>query len=143
MLLVDTNVWLAANDRSAREHQQCRALLVEHQAMLAAPVPVITETSWMLLDRLGPASQSGFMRMVTSGRVTPIDLTTEDWERVVELIEGYASQQLDVIDASIIAVAERLNLTEIATMNGRDFYVVRPKHCAGFTLLPDGITRHA
>jgi uncharacterized protein len=50
--------------------------------------------------------------------------------------------KLDVIDASIMAIAERENLTEIATMNGRDFYAVRPKHTAGFTLVPEGIDRY-
>ena len=43
----------------------------------------------------------------------------------LELVTTYASQKLDVIDASIIVVAERLGLSEIATMNSRDFFTVR------------------
>jgi predicted nucleic acid-binding protein len=39
-------------------------------------------------------------------------------------------------DASIIAIAERLDLTTIATLNHRDFAVVRPAHCDGFELIP-------
>jgi hypothetical protein len=37
---------------------------------------------------------------------------------------------------------ERLDLVEIATMNGRDFYTVRPKHTTAFTLLPENISRY-
>ncbi|MHB2022060.1 MAG: hypothetical protein ACYCO3_01820 [Mycobacteriales bacterium] len=40
------------------------------------------------------------------------------------------------MEASIVAVAERLNLTELATLNRRDFTVVRPRHVDAFTLLP-------
>ncbi len=53
-----------------------------------------------------------------------------------QLIEIYADLGLGLVDASIVAVAERLNLTEIATMNRRDFAVVRPAHCNAFELLP-------
>jgi uncharacterized protein len=35
-----------------------------------------------------------------------------------------------------MAVAERLNLTTLATLNHRDFTVVRPRHAAAFTMLP-------
>jgi predicted nucleic acid-binding protein len=41
-----------------------------------------------------------------------------------------------LVDASIIAVAERLNVTTIATLDRRDFTVVRPVHCQAFELIP-------
>jgi predicted nucleic acid-binding protein len=53
-----------------------------------------------------------------------------------ELAEQYASLRLDLIDASIVAVAERLGLTTLATLNRRDFTVVRPRHADAFELLP-------
>jgi predicted nucleic acid-binding protein len=52
VLLVDTNIWLAAADRRSDRHQACTSLLRDHQDDLAAPVPVIAETSWLILDRL-------------------------------------------------------------------------------------------
>jgi hypothetical protein len=36
----------------------------------------------------------------------------------------------------MIAIAERLGLTRIATLNHRDFRVVRPSHCDAFELVP-------
>ena len=65
-----------------------------------------------------------------------IDLTAEDWQRCAELAEQYASLRLDLIDASLVAVAERLGHTRLATLNHRDFTVVRPRHASAFTLLP-------
>lgn len=136
MLLVDTNIWLAAADRRSDRHQDCAAIVREHRGELAAPVPVIAEASWLILDRLGTAAQSAFLRLVTSGQLVPADLTSGDWQRCAELAEQYASLRLDLIDASLIAVAERLKLTTLATLNHRDFAVVRPRHAAAFTLLP-------
>ena len=66
----------------------------------------------------------------------PIDLTATDWERCVELIDTYLDLGLGVVDASIVAVAERLGLATIATMNTRDFRVVRPAHIDTFELVP-------
>jgi len=36
----------------------------------------------------------------------------------------------------VIAVAERLGVATIATLNRRDFTVVRPAHCDALTLIP-------
>jgi predicted nucleic acid-binding protein len=136
VLLADTNIWLAAADRRSDRHQECAAILRQHRGELAAPVPVIAETSWLILDRLGTAAQAAFLRLITAGQLTPLDLTAGDWQRCAELAEQYASLRLDLIDASLIAVAERHGLTTLATLNRRDFAVVRPRHTPAFTLLP-------
>jgi len=36
----------------------------------------------------------------------------------------------------VIALAERLGATEVATLDRRHFTVVRPQHVSAFTLLP-------
>jgi predicted nucleic acid-binding protein len=136
VLAVDTNIWLAAAGRRSDRHEECAALLRRHRGDLAAPVPVIAEASWLILDRLGTAAQASYLRLITSGQLTPVDLTGADWQRCADLAEQYASLRLDLIDASIVPVAERLGLTTLATLNHRDFTVVRPRHAAAFELLP-------
>jgi hypothetical protein len=37
---------------------------------------------------------------------------------------------------SVVAIAERLDVREIATIDRRPFSVVRPRHVDAFTLLP-------
>jgi uncharacterized protein len=138
MLLVDTNVWLAAADRRSRDHARCRAVLDEHRTELASTVPVIAETAWLLLDRGGPEHQHRFLTLVTSGRLQPVELTAADWLRVLELVDTYADLRLDAIDGATIAVAERLGLSTVATLDHRDFATVRPAHCDALTLLPAG-----
>jgi uncharacterized protein len=136
MLIVDTNIWLAAADRRADLFAVCVALLGSHRGELAAPAPVIAETSWLILDRLGTDAHHEFLGLIESGLLEPIDLTPSDWSRIRSLCAQYGDLRLDVMDASIVAVAERLELTTIATINHRDFRVIRPRHCHAFELLP-------
>ena len=136
MLLVDTNVWLSAADVRSERHDDSVALLSEHRGELATTVPVIPESSWLILDRLGPEAQARFLDLVISRTLDLVDLTHQDWERVAALCRQYADLRLDATDASLIAVAERMRLGSIATYNHRDFLVVRPEHVATFELLP-------
>lgn len=136
MLLVDTNVFLAGADRRSARHRECAALLRAHRHELASSVPVIAETSWLILDRLGSRSHVEFLRTVSGGKLAVVELTTADWQRCVELAERYTDIRLDLMDASLIALAERLGLTTIATLDRRDFTVVRPHHTEAFELIP-------
>lgn len=136
MLLVDTNVFLAAADRRSNAHQSCAGVLRDHEGELAATVPVIAETAWLILDRLGTVSQSRFVHAVADHSIEPVDLTASDWARCAALVDTYADLSLDLIDASVVAVAERLGVEQIASLNRRDFTVVRPAHVAAFDLVP-------
>jgi predicted nucleic acid-binding protein len=51
-------------------------------------------------------------------------------------VETYLDLPLGVVDAAVAAIAERLGLTEIATLVHRHFMVIRPRRAQAFTLLP-------
>lgn len=55
---------------------------------------------------------------------------------MAELIGTYADLRLGAVDASVIATAERLGATTIATLDRRHFTVVRPRHVEAFDLVP-------
>ena len=59
-----------------------------------------------------------------------------DLIRIAELVENYNDMPLGGTDASVIAIAERLGETSIATLDHRHFSVVRPVHVAAFELVP-------
>ena len=56
---------------------------------------------------------------------------------MADLVDRYASLPLGAADASVVAIAERLGITRIATVDRRDFTVVRPRHIPAFELIPD------
>ncbi len=68
------------------------------------------------------------------GRVA--ELAPQDFRRMANLVGQYADLPLGGADASIIAVAERLGINEVATLDRRHFSVVRPNHTSGLRLVP-------
>ena len=136
MLLVDTGVLLAAADSTDRDHARCAGLLAERRGDLTVVSLVVAETAWQIERNLGPRSEAAFVRLITGGELTVVDPIAADWERAATLIETYETLRLGLVDASIVAVSERLKVTTLATLNQRDFAVVRPAHCTAFELIP-------
>jgi hypothetical protein len=64
------------------------------------------------------------------------ELEDGDIGRTAELVESYLDLPLGIVDAAVVVIAERLRLTEIATLDHRHFSVVRPRHAPAFSLLP-------
>ena len=77
-----------------------------------------------------------FVSSLTSTAVQVEPVTAEDLVRVHEILEQYADSQLDFTDAAIVAIAERLIITRVYTLDRRDFSIIRPSHCYYFELLP-------
>jgi uncharacterized protein len=51
-------------------------------------------------------------------------------------VRRYADLPLGAVNASVIAIAERLAVAEVATLDLRHFSVVRPSHVRSLNLLP-------
>jgi uncharacterized protein len=81
--------------------------------------------------------EAAFLRSFGRREMTLAPLTTEDTDRMAELVETYASLGLGGVDAAVIAIAERLNVATVATLDRRDFTVVRPRHVKALTLIPE------
>ena len=63
-------------------------------------------------------------------------MTSADLDRVADLVGTYVDLPLGGTDASVMAIAERLGQTRVATLDRRHFTVVRPIHCPAFELTP-------
>ena len=87
---------------------------------LVVPVVVVAESPWLIGNRLGAPVEAAFVASVAAGDFAVADLTDDDWSRVPELTERYTDLDLGLIDASVIPVAERLNVVTVATLNDRD-----------------------
>lgn len=90
----------------------------------------------MLNRRLGAVHEVRFLTAVAMGSFRVVDLEVVNYLRSTELLKTYNDLKLGFVDAAIVAVAERHGVTRIATLNHRDFTVVRPMHTASFILLP-------
>lgn len=136
MLLTDTGPLVAGANTRDRHHAACSDLLLTHPGPLLVPATVIVEVCQLLASRRGAAAEAAFLTTLGSGALQVIDLEPADYTKAAELVEQYADLPLGAVDATVIAVAERLRVTEIATLDRRHFTVVRPTHVDAFTLLP-------
>lgn len=100
------------------------------------PTLVVAEVSYLVGTNLGAAAETDFFRMLRSDQFRIEPLTDHDLARITELVQTYADLPLGGTDASVIAVAERLNLDTVATLDHRHFTVVRPNHIEALTLVP-------
>ena len=96
---------------------------------------MITEVVYLLATRLGIDAEVRFLGDLASGNLIPEPVASSDWLRIAELVARYSDLPLGAVDASVIATAERLAISEVATLDRRHFTVVRPTK-GPLTLLP-------
>lgn len=96
----------------------------------------MTEVAYLLETRLGPIPEVRFLGDLASGNLVTEPVLPSDLIRIAELVAIYHDLPLGTVDASVIATAERLGISVIATLDRRHFTVVRPKHVRAFELLP-------
>lgn len=137
--LLDTGPVVAAARRDDADHERCVEFFADAPRPLLLPSTVLIESCWLLNVRVGPAAHAMFLRRVhddiEARALTLVELASADLRRMAELAETYHDLGLDPPDASVIALAERLGVRRIATLDHRDFRVVRPRH-GPLTLLP-------
>lgn len=112
------------------------ALLLEHPGPLIVPQLVVTEVSYLLETRLGVEAEVRFVGDLAAGTFTTDPVLPGDWMRIAELVSEYRDLPLGTVDASVIAAAERLRITVVATLDRRHLSVVRPRHVPAFEILP-------
>jgi uncharacterized protein len=139
VLIVDTGPLVAIADTDDEHYAKCLDLLEAAQSPLVTTGLVIAEAGYLLTRNHGPAAEIKLVEMICDQTLIIEPLTAADWVRVGELVERYQDLPLGVTDASLIAIAERHQATDIATLDRRHFRVVRPTHCRAFALLPDGV----
>jgi predicted nucleic acid-binding protein len=97
---------------------------------------VITEVVYFVGTRLGADAEVRFLGDLAAGEFTVEPVAAGDWLRIAELVSQYRDLPLGSVNASVIASAERLEITQIATLDRRHFSIVRPIHTPTFELVP-------
>ncbi|MFT4187387.1 MAG: PIN domain-containing protein [Aeromicrobium sp.] len=140
MILCDSGPIFAAADRKSADHRRCvdlfTGLRLARRTLLLPPT-VVAEVGYLLESRIGVFAEVAFLRAVSARDFQLVDLVSEDFDRIADLVEQYADLPLGTTDASVIALAERLDITGVATLDRRHFSVVRPRHVDALKLVPE------
>ena len=135
MIIVDAGVLIAATVDDDH-HEACSRLFAERGSEFIVPATVVVEVCWMLAGHVSTAVEAEFLDSIAEGELRVEILDRVDYARASELVTIYGDFPLGMVDASVVAMAERLNISEVATLDHRHFNVVRPRHVESFTLLP-------
>ncbi|MDX6385276.1 MAG: uncharacterized protein QOK48_2849 [Blastocatellia bacterium] len=133
--LLDTGFLLAVIDADDALHAACTTALETESAPLLPDV-VLPELAYLILRELGYPVLTSLLRSIASGELIQVKSTPHDLERAAEILEKYADSRVDFVDCAIVAMAERLNLNKILTVDRRHFTIFRPNHCDYFEIAP-------
>ena len=92
------------------------------------------ESTYLAGSRMGPAVESKFLRSLADYDVALPG--TKEWKRIDELVDRYADFPLGGTDASVVALAEKLDTDLVITFDRRHFETVKPRHVKALRLLP-------
>ena len=134
--LVDTSALYALADANAAEHGRVRSYVQTSRDLLVLPVTVLPEADYLIATRLGQRVAAALLRSVVAGEFVVETLERSDLSRCLELMAAYADTPIGLVDASIVAIAERLHVSQILTLDRRHFSMFQPRHVQAFTLLP-------
>ena len=134
--LLDTSFLLAMTNAKDRNHARVLRVAEHINDQLILPVTVLPEVSYLIGSRLGHQAMRQFLHRIAVSDVILEAVTITDLKRVAEILEEYADSRLDFVDATLVAVGERLNISRVLTLDRRDFSIIRPVHCQYFEILP-------
>jgi uncharacterized protein len=135
-ILVDTSGLYALIDADDRHHLAVRRCLEQSSEALIVPVTVLPEIDYLVATRLGVRVELAMLRTLASDEIQVEPITPIDIHRCIELVEAYADSDIGLVDASIVAIAERLRILQVLTLDHRHFRMIRPRHCPALDLLP-------
>jgi predicted nucleic acid-binding protein len=136
-LILDTGPLYASLDRSDDDHGRCRTLIEAADEPLLIPAPVLVEVDYLIHRSLHPGVLVALLGDIESGAYEVEALTPPDYRRAKELCDRYADSDIGFVDASVLAVVERLEEPKLATLDHRHFGILRPRHVDTLRLLPD------
>lgn len=134
--LVDSGALYALADEDDEWHARMSAWWEAYSGDTAVPVTTLPEVAYLLQSRLGPDAEAAFVHSIARQELELEGLELDDVARAAELMAGYRDLPLGFVDASIVAVAERLGARSVLTTDRRHFSVVRPRHVPALRLEP-------
>jgi uncharacterized protein len=138
VIVADTGAIVALLDREDRNHRVLRSLHAAAPDAWILPWAILPEVDYLVETQLGGQVQRLWLADLAAGSFAVEWGTAADLGAALALSAKYASLDLGLVDAVVMAIAERLK-ADIATLDLRDFGAVALKHAP--RLLPRDLSR--
>ncbi|MFM9972541.1 MAG: type II toxin-antitoxin system VapC family toxin [Burkholderiales bacterium] len=120
-ILADTGPLVALFKKEDRHHKAAVRWAEANRVRLLTTWPVVTEACHFL----ALSGRRGLFQFIERGGITVADIGMADLKGFTEVMSRYSDRSVDLADASLVLLAERLGNNEIITIDRTDFSVYR------------------
>lgn len=125
-VIVDTGFIVALFNEKDKEHQA--AAKVERQLgdsyQFVSTFFVIQEICWILSNRVGHNAVIEFMDCAKD--LIDLPALPDQWiSKTTSILRKYSDRKLDLADASIVVLADHINLGDVISIDRGDFSILR------------------
>jgi len=124
MIVADTGGILALMNAEDRHHAAVKRLYEEDPSWIL-PWAILPEVDYLAGKRLGDHAARAFIEDIKDGTFTVDAGVARDLPRAAELVAKYEGLNLGLVDAVVMAEAERHKARVIVTTDGRHFRAVK------------------
>ncbi|MCY4072914.1 MAG: PIN domain-containing protein [Chloroflexi bacterium] len=135
-LIADTSFLYALYNENDIRHQDADRFASTTTRAMLIPCVALPELTYLFIRDVGYRGVESFFAHFKDMSPQLVPIVPADVYKIHEITEMYASAEFDIVDCCIMALAERLQITRIATLDRRDFSIFRPRHCDFLELLP-------
>jgi predicted nucleic acid-binding protein len=125
MIVVDTGAMLALIDRSDTHHAAVKRLYQQDPDGWILPWAILPEVDYLLAAHVSRRAEDAFLADLAESRYVVEWGSEVDLEEALHISHQYHALALGLVDATVMAVAERLRAAAIATLDIRHFGAVR------------------
>ena len=137
-LILDSGAVYALYDSGDKHHAPVKRVIDRERSPFVIPAATLAEIDYLLSEFLGTDAELDFLDALSDGFYALEPPTAEDLGYCRRVISDYRDLKIGLADASVMALAERLNVNRILTVDLRDFRAVKPKKWPAFHLLLEG-----
>ncbi|MBU6358739.1 MAG: PIN domain-containing protein [Chloroflexi bacterium] len=123
--VADTGFIVALTNTNDTAHVSARQNFIRFEQIFL-PQSTLTEILFLIRRDAGTATVINFLDSLYRSRLKLTCLNDQDIKRTIQLLKQYQDSRIDFVDASVMAMAERLEIRNILTLDRRDFSLVRP-----------------
>lgn len=133
-VIADTSGVIALLDRTDKHHTAVQEIALNSHLLI--PALILPEVDYLVTKYLGEAVSRAFLEDLTEGsfRYLPVDQT--DLQFIVSIMSRYASIPIGLVDASLVALADRHGVQNLLTLDRRHFNIIRSQRFDYLNLLP-------
>ena len=132
--IFDTGPWVALIDRSESQHANCVEWLKSFSGRLYSTEAVLTEVLYLL--NFSIKAQRSALDFVLESIVEIVPHNTQSLRDISRLMKKYADLPMDYADATLVCLAIDTGISNIVTLDTKDFTIYKLPGKKRFTLIP-------